>query len=384
MRKYLDEDQQVLAATAGEFARETLLELDRACDRDESSICSALPQIAEMGLLSLRIPTEHGGLGCSRMAYAAILHEVSYASPSTAVMLSVHNMVGEMLLNFATQRVKCELLPQWGSPQSLSSFAISEPDVGSDPGSISTRAVRDQDEWVINGSKMWITTGATGRWFVTLAQTKEVGDTAGLCMILLDANQPGFERIKIEGKMGIRGSETVSLHLTDVRAPQDHLLSDMGSGLKLALLALDGGRVGIAAQSTGIAEACLDEMVSYSKHRVQFGRPIAEFQAIQNMIADSATELAAAKALIAQACLAADNGGKFSATAAKAKLYASEMATRVADRAVQVHGGSGYVNDARVEQLYRDARVTRIYEGTSEIQRLVIARDLLANGVSES
>lgn len=384
MRKYLDEDQQILAATAGEFARETLLELDRACDRDESSICSALPQIAEMGLLSLRIPTEHGGLGCSRMAYAAILHEVSYASPSTAVMLSVHNMVGEMLLKFATQRVKCELLPQWGSPQSLSSFAISEPDVGSDPGSISTRAVRDQDEWVINGSKMWITTGATGRWFVTLAQTKEVGDTAGLCMILLDANQPGFERIKIEGKMGIRGSETVSLHLTDVRAPHDHLLSDMGSGLKLALLALDGGRVGIAAQSTGIAEACLDEMVSYSKHRVQFGRPIAEFQAIQNMIADSATELAAAKALIAQACLAADNGGKFSATAAKAKLYASEMATRVADRAVQVHGGSGYVNDARVEQLYRDARVTRIYEGTSEIQRLVIARDLLANGVSES
>jgi alkylation response protein AidB-like acyl-CoA dehydrogenase len=224
---------------------------------------------------------------------------------------------------------------------------------------------------------MWITSGQEGPWFVVLAQTRRLGDKDGMCMILIDARQDGFERLEIKGKMGIRGSDTFGLHFTDVRAPLDHLLGEEGDGLKLSLVALDGGRIGIASQSTGIAEACLDEMVSYAKQRVQFGRPIAKFQAIQKMIADSQAELAAAKLLIAQACEQAENGAGYTAAAAKAKLYASEMAGRVADRAVQVHGGTGYVNDSRVEQLYRDARVTRIYEGTSEIQRLVIARQLL-------
>ena len=198
-------------------------------------------------------------------------------------------------------------------------------------------------------------------------------------MILVDGRQEGFERFEIKGKMGIRASDTFSLHLTDVRAPLDHLLDEQGSGLKLSLIALDGGRIGIASQSTGIAEACLDEMVAYAKQRVQFGRPIAKFQAIQKMVADSKVELEAAKLLLARACHLADSGQRFTSAAAQAKLYASEMAGRVADRAVQVHGGAGYVHDSRVEQLYRDARVTRIYEGTSEIQRIVIARGLLEN-----
>jgi alkylation response protein AidB-like acyl-CoA dehydrogenase len=286
-------------------------------------------------------------------------------------------MVGDMLLRFGSERVKAEILPGWGQAENHGSFAISEADAGSDPSSCRCAAVKTGDDWVINGSKMWITSSRQGRWFAMLAQARDVGSEPELNMILVDGRQEGFELIEIKGKMGLRASETFSLHLSDVHAPLDHLLSTEGSGLKLALMALEGGRIAIAAQSTGIAEACLDEMVSYAKQRVQFGRPIAKFQAIQNMISDSKAELEAAKLLIARACFEAEKGGQFTPHAAKAKLYASEMAGRVADRAVQVHGGAGYVNDSRVEQLYRDARVTRIYQGTSEIQRIVIARDLL-------
>ena len=373
----LNDDERPLVEAARAFAREQLLDLDRRCDRDETSICTALPQLAQMGFMSLRLPEEYGGLNCRRLLYAAILHELAYASPSVAVTLSVHNMVGQLLLRFGSERVKSELLPGWGRAENHGSFAITEADAGSDPGAGSTMATRDGDEWVINGSKMWITSGREAPWFVVLAQTRRIGDKDGMCMILVDARQDGFERLEIKGKMGIRASETFSLHFTDVRAPLDHLLGAEGDGLKLSLVALDGGRIGIAAQSTGIAQACLDEMISYARQRVQFGQPIAKFQAIQWMIADSAVELAAAKLLIARACAEAEKDAGFTAAAAKAKLYASEMAGRVADRAVQVHGGTGYVNDSRVEQLYRDARVTRIYEGTSEIQRLVIARELL-------
>lgn len=377
MIEFLNSEEQTLALAAREFARDRLLVLDRNCDRNESSICSVLPQLAEMGFMALRLPEEFGGLGCRRMAYAAILHELAYASPSASITLGVHNMVGELLLQSACERVKAELMPHWGRAESHGAFALSEAGAGSDPAASSTTAVCHGDHWLINGAKMWITSGHWGRWFVILVQTRRVGDKDGLCMILVDGRQEGFERILIRGKMGIRPSETFSLHLTEVRAPLDHLLDEPGSGLKLALTALDGGRISVAAQSTGMAEACLDEMIAYSRQRVQFGRPIARFQAVGDMIADSRVELDAAKMLIAQACHLADRGERFTAAAAQAKLYASEMVGRLADRAVQVHGGAGYVNDSRVEQLYRDARVVRIYEGTSEIQRLVIARELL-------
>ena len=379
MIEFLDSEDRILVEAAREFARGELLELDRRCDRDDGSICSALPQLADMGFMSLRLPKEYGGLGCPRIVYAAILHELAYASPSAAVTLSVHNMVGSMLLQFGSERVKAEILPHWGQAENHGSLAISEADAGSDPASCRCAAAIDGDHWLLNGSKMWITSGHHGRWFAILVQARDAGNELGLCMILVDGREQGFERIEIMGKMGIRASDTFSLHLSDVRAPLDHLLGEKGSGLKLALIALEGGRIAIAAQSTGIAQACLDEMISYAKQRIQFGQPIAKTQAIQGMIADSKVELEAAKALIARACAEADRGNRFTASAAKAKLYASETAGRVADRAVQVHGGSGYVNDSRVEQLYRDVRVTRIYEGTSEIQRLVIARELMKN-----
>lgn len=379
MIEYVDTEDHPLVEGAREYARDQLRDLDRRADTDESSICAALPAMAEMGFTALRLPEEAGGVACHYMTYAAILHEIAYASPSAAVTLSVHNMVAEMLWRFGSARVRAEIAPQMVSAEHLGSFAISEADAGSDPSACSTRADRDGDEWVVNGGKMWITNGVHGRWFVTLVQIQEIGDKSGLRMLLVDGNQEGFERIKITGKMGLRASETASLHLTDVRVPSDHLLCEEGTGLRLALVALNGGRIAIAAQSTGIAEACLDAMVSYARERVQFGRPIASFQAIQTMIADSVVELAAAKALIARACSLDNAHPDWVPAAAAAKLYASEMAGRVADRAVQVHGGTGYVNDSEVEKLYRDVRVTRIYEGTSEIQRLVLARYLLAN-----
>ncbi|UCG16089.1 MAG: acyl-CoA dehydrogenase family protein [Phycisphaerales bacterium] len=381
MIEYVNSEERALVEVAREFARDRLRELDRQCDRDESSICVVLPQMAEMGFLSLRLPESVGGLGCNRLAYAAILHEIAYASPSACVTISVHNLVGEMLSRLGGERIQAEILPQMGQAESLGALAVSEADAGSDAASSATRAVKRGGQWLINGAKMWITNGVHGRWFVTLVQTRQIGDKHGLCMILVDGRQQGLERLKIEGKMGIRGSETVSLHLTDVRAPLDHLLGEEGSGLKQALMALNGGRIGVAAQATGIAEACLDEMVGYARQRVQFGQPIARFQAIQTMVADSASELAAAKALIARACTLAGDDDGFIAAAAKAKLYATEMACRVADRAVQVHGGTGYVNDTIVEKLYRDVRVTRIYEGTSEIQRVVITRELLPDSL---
>lgn len=377
MLDYLDSEARTLVEAVRDFARAELAPLDRACDRDESSICQALPQLAEMGLLGLRLPEEIGGLAVDKRTYAAILHELSYASPSAAVTISVHNMCAEMTYRAGTPYARDTVAPQMVSAEHLGCFAISEADAGSDVAGVTCRAVRHDDHWMLDGNKMWITNGERGRWFLTLAQTAEFGDKRGLTMFIVDGQQPGFERIKITGKMGLRGSETVSLHLTNVQTPHESLVGEEGGGIKVGLMALNGGRITIAAQATGLAAACLDEMVSYAKQRVAFGQPIGRFAAIQQMIADSRVELAAAEALVIRACQLDELAPELISAASKAKLYATEAAGRIADRAVQVFGGAGYVNDSLVEKLYRDARVMRIYEGTSEIQRVVIARDLL-------
>jgi alkylation response protein AidB-like acyl-CoA dehydrogenase len=358
-----------------------LAPLDRAGDRDESSICQALPQLAEMGFLALRISEEHGGLGLGRLPYTALLHEMAYASPSAAVTISVHNMVAELADKMGSEHVLSEIVPLLGSAEHLGALAISEADAGSDAAACATIATPDGDGWRLNGNKMWITNGISARWFVTLVQTGRPRDKSTLAMLLVDGESEGLERIKIHGKMGLRASETVSLHFTDLYCPGTHLLAPPGGGLRQALFALNGGRVAIAAQATGVAEACMNELVRYAKQRHQFERPIASFPAIQNMIADSQVDLAAAKQLIAYACWLDSDDPSLIGAAARAKLFATESADRIADRAVQVHGGAGYVNDSLVEQLYRDIRVTRIYEGTSEVQRTIIARELKMMGV---
>jgi len=374
------EDEALLIGTACEFAKNELLPLDRKCDADESSVATVLPQLSEMGFLNLCLGEDLNGLGCSYRTYIAILHEISKWSPSTAVTISVHSMVGHILNECLPEPQRTECLSSWGEPESFAAFALSEAGAGSDARATRTEAVDVDGGLRISGEKMWVTNGMSARWFLALARLKGLPEDDNFCAVLIDGNDPGIERTSIHGKMGIRGSETAVVHLTDVFVPENRIVGQRGQGLQPFLTTLNEGRIGIATQASGIAEACLDEMVAYARERVQFGKPIGSFQAVMKMVADSAVELEAAKALIWRAASFVDAGHKNRAASSMAKLYASECANRIAYRAVQVHGGTGYVNECRVEQLYRDARVTTIYEGTSEIQRIVIARELEAQG----
>jgi alkylation response protein AidB-like acyl-CoA dehydrogenase len=371
----MSQDHADLIAAVREYARRELVERDRQWDREESSCCTQLEQYCELGLMGLRVPEELGGVDCPMVPYAGIICELAWASPSVAVTISVHSMVCEILRTYARPDVRDETLSRMITPGNLSAFAISEPGAGSDPASAVTRAEKTAGGWTLHGTKMWVTNGLTGRWFVVMARTGR--DARNFSMFLMDAELDEVRRSPIHGKMGIRGSETAEMILEGVFVPEERLLGEVGDGLKIGLSALAGGRIGIAAQALGIGQACLDLMVAYAKQREQFGRPIADFQAIQWMIADSQTECMAARHLIERAAELKDLGRPFVQEASMAKLFASEAANRIAYRAVQVHGGAGFVNDCRVEQLYRDARITTIYEGTSEVQRYVIARELL-------
>ncbi len=371
------DDQQLLISAVRDFARAELIDRDRVWDETETSCCTEFETVHGLGLLSLRVPEQDGGLDCPFVPYAAIIRELSYASPSVAVTVAVHTMVCEIVRRFAAPPVQRRMLPILAQLGNLAAFAISEPNAGSDPGAAQTRAQRADGGWKLTGPKMWVTNGINGRWFVVLARTDPNDGARELSMFLMDAQQPGVVRRPIHGKMGIRGSETAEMSLEEAFIPDDHLLGEPGWGLRIALSALDGGRIGIASQALGIASAACDLMREYSCHREQFGAPISSFQAIQWMLADSAVEIAAAQKLIDRAAWLKDQGRAHTSEASMAKLFASEAAARIVDRAVQSHGGYGFVREFRVEQLYRDARITRLYEGTSEIQRVVIARNLL-------
>ncbi len=354
----ISQDEALLIEAVRDYARGELIELDARWDRDESSCCECLDQLYEMGLMGLRVPEDLGGLECPMLVYAHIIRELAYASPAVAVTVAVHTMVCEAVRLFAGDSIRDSTLRQLTTPANLSAFAISEPEVGSDPSAAQTRAQPVDGGWKLYGSKMWVTNGLCGRWFAVLARTGTAGTNRDLSMILLDASQPGVQRRPIRGKMGIRGSETAEMSLEGVFAPTDNLLRRPGDGLKVALAALDGGRIGIAAQAVGIGQACVDLMVAYAKERRQFNRPIAGFQAVQWMIADSQTDLDAAQLLIDRAAEMKERGLPYTREASMAKLFAAEAANRIAYRAVQVHGGYGFVSECRVERLYRDARVT--------------------------
>lgn len=372
------EDHAVLVSAARDFARAELVERDRAWDRSESSCCTELGALYEVGLLGLRVPEAAGGLECPMVPYGHIIRELAWASASVAVTVGVHSMVAEIIRNYAAPDLRDEMLPLLATPGHLGCFAISEPNGGSDARSATTRAERVAGGWKLHGPKMWVTNGITGKWVCVLARTGRSGTSEDLSMLLMDAEQAGVKRRPIHGKMGIRGSETADMSLEGAFVPERNLLGDHGWGMRIALSALDGGRIGIGSQAVGIAAAALDEMIRYGKQRVVFGKPISDFQAIQWMIADSQADILASQVLIDRAAWLKDDGQPYTQAASMAKLFASEAANRVAYRAVQSHGGYGFVHEFRVEQLYRDARITTIYEGTSEIQRLVIARNLLA------
>ncbi len=372
----LGDDESALLAATREFAEKELLERDRAWDKHEASVVEVLPQLAEMGLLGILVPAELNGLGCSYPVYAAMIHELAVWSPATAVTVAVHSMVGGIVNHFVREPLRSELLANWSQAESFGAFALSEAGAGSDAAASKTEAVEVEGGFRLTGEKMWVSNGLNARWFFVLAHLRGAPSEKAFCTLLMDGNAEGLTRSEIHGKMGIRGSETAVIHLNDVFVPDRYLVGARGQGLAACLKSLGRGRVGIGAQATGIAEACLNEMVSYARQREQFGQPIGQFQAIGDMIAQSAVELAAAKALVWRAACDIEAGFNNRTSSSMAKLCASEAANRIAYRAVQVFGGAGYVNESRVEQLYRDARVTSIYEGTSEIQRLVIAREL--------
>jgi alkylation response protein AidB-like acyl-CoA dehydrogenase len=329
--------------------------------------------------MGVNIPSALGGAEAGVVAYALAMMEVARGCASTAVTMAVTNMVGEVITLFGSEEQKSRYVPRLTSGEYVAgSFALSEPEAGSDPGGMRTTARRDGDEWVIDGQKQWITSGSHAGVFVVWARTGELAaGTKAISCFLVEGGAPGLKVGKHEDKLGLRASNTVSLSFEGVRVPASALLGQPDGGFKIAMMALDGGRIGIASQAIGIAMAALEEGVAYAKDRKQFGQSIGSFQGIQWPLADSKTELDAARLLTLRAAWLKESGKVFGKEAAMAKLYASEAAGRIVDRCLQVHGGYGYVKDFPIERHYRDVRVTRIYEGTSEIQRVVVARNVL-------
>jgi alkylation response protein AidB-like acyl-CoA dehydrogenase len=374
----LSETQRLVQASAREVARRVLAPVAAELDRSGEFPEAPLRELAALGLMGVNVPARFGGAEAGVVAYSLALQEIAAACASTAVTMAVTNMVAEVIAHFGSDAQRAAYLPKLCSGEFIAgAFALSESAAGSDPGSLTTRAVRDGADWLLSGDKQWITSGDRAGVLVVWARTADAG-ARGLSCFLVEQGTPGMTVTRKEDKLGLRASSTVSLSFDGCRLPASALLGAEQGGFKVAMMALDGGRIGIASQALGIARAALAESVAYAKQRVQFGRPIADFQAIQWMIADSETELSAARLLALEAARLKEQGAPFSREAAMAKLFASEAAFRICDRNLQIHGGAGYVRDFPAERHVRDVRVTRIYEGTSEIQRLVIARSVLS------
>ena len=372
----LTETQRMVRDTARDLARSVVAPRAAAVDREGEIPPEVLRQLAELGLMGVNLPEALGGAEAGVVAYSLAMTEIAAGCASTAVTMAVTNMVGEVISAFGTDAQRLEHVRRLTSGESLGAFALSEVDAGSDPGGMRTTAVRDGDGWVLNGTKQWISHADGSGVMVVWARTGGVGPK-GLGCFIVDVQQDGVTVTGKEDKMGLRGSHTCSLAFEDVRLGGDALLGEPEGGFRIAMMALDGGRIGISSQALGIGEAALEAAVTYAKDRHQFGRPIADFQAMQWMIADSRTELDAARLLTLRAALGKERGGRFTREASMAKVYTTEAAWRVCNRAVQIHGGYGYTREFPVERHLRDVRVTQIYEGTSEVQRIVISRDVL-------
>ncbi|RMG19674.1 MAG: acyl-CoA dehydrogenase [Deltaproteobacteria bacterium] len=371
------ETQRLVQETARRLATEVFAPRAAALDRSHRFPHENVKALAEVGLLGVNVSAAYGGSEAGAVAYALAMMEVARACASTAVTMAVTNMVGEIIERFGTEAQKRRHIPKLTSgAYAAGAFALSEPHCGSDAAALRTRARKEGDRWVLDGEKMWITSGDVAGVIVVWARTGGEG-ARGISCFLVEGDTPGLSAGKPEEKMGQRGSSTVPLSFEGCEIPEDALLGEVGQGFKIAMTALDGGRIGIASLATGIGRAALDAAVRYAGERVAFGRPIAKFQAIQWKIADMATKLDAAELLALKAAYLKENGRPFTEAASMAKLFASEAANEACLDAIQIHGGYGYVDEFPVERYFRDARVTTLYEGTSEIQRLVIARHVL-------
>jgi butyryl-CoA dehydrogenase len=374
----LNEEQELLRRTVRDFATRQVEPRARALDRDSAWPEDLVPQLAELGLMGMMVPQEHGGAGLDTISYALAMEEVSRACASLGVIMSVNNsLVCDPLQRFGNDGQKREFLTPLASGKQLGCFGLTEPSSGSDAAHMDTFCERDGDHWVINGSKNFITNGPHADIMLLFAMTRRHVGHKGITCFIVPTSTPGLERRAHDDKLGIHAAHSCTIFFDNCRVPDAQRLGDEAGGFKIAMSTLDGGRIGIATQALGIARAALEKAVAYAKERKAFGAPIADKQAIQFMLADMATEVDAARLLIHRAARMKDKKLRFTRESAMAKLYASEMATRVTHKALQIHGGVGYTREFDAERHYRDARITEIYEGTSEIMRIVIAAQTL-------
>jgi len=374
----LNEEQEMLRKTVRNFAEKEIAPKAGPMDEAEEYDWSLWDTMAEMGLTGVPFPEEYGGAGMDNLSYAITVEELSRVCGSSGVLVSAHTSLACWpIYNFGTEEQKQKYLVPLASGEKIGALGLTEPAAGTDAGSVKTTAVLDGDEYVLNGTKIFITNGEVGSTYVVIAQMDKSKGSKGLTAFIVEKGTPGFTFGKKEHKMGIRASKTYELVFENCRIPKENLLGKEGEGFKVALMTLDGGRIGIASQALGIAQGAFDEAVKYSKMREQFGAPLSSFQGLQWMMADMATHIEAARMLVYRAAYLKDQHLPYSKESAMCKLYAAETAMYVTTKAVQIHGGYGYTREYPVERMMRDAKITEIYEGTSEVQRIVIAGQIL-------
>lgn len=372
------EEQKMIQGMVRDLAREEFAPRAMEIDATKEFPLENLQKLAELGLMGMMVPPEYDGSGADTVSYVLALSEVAYACASTAVVMSVHNsIVCESLLKFGTEDQKNKYLKPMARGKFIGAFALTEPNAGSDPARQSTRAVRDGDSYILNGTKRFTTTGKNAGLIIVTAKTNPELAHRGISAFLVEPDSPGFSVGRLEDKMGLRASDTADIIFEDCRIPVENILGNEGDGFMIAMTGLDGGRIGIAAQSIGVARAALDAAIGYSQEREQFGQKISKFQGLRWMIADMATEIEAARLMALSAAQMKDDGENYTLNASMAKLFSSEMVNRITAKALQIHGGYGFTKEYPVERYFRDARVFTIYEGTSEIQRVVISNQIL-------
>jgi butyryl-CoA dehydrogenase len=374
MNLELTEEQKLLQKTVRDFAESEVKPLAKELDETGRFPRDTFKKAAELGLTGIALPEAEGGAGFDHVAYSIVIEEISRCCASTGVILSVQNsLYCDPIHRFGTEEQKEKFLLPFARGEKIGCYALTEPQAGSNAAALQTKAVKRGDKYVINGTKAWITNGGAADAAIVYVNTDPPQGEKGITAIVVEKSAPGFELGKEEKKLGINATACCELVFTDCEVPVGNRIGNEGEGYKVALSTLDGGRIGIAAQATGIAQGAFEAALAWSQERMAFGHPISQFQAIQFMLADMSTEIDGARLLVRKAAWKQDSGARFSMDAAIAKLFASEMATRVTHKAIQIHGGYGYSREYPVERAYRDARITEIYEGTSEIQRLVIS-----------
>jgi len=373
------EEHEMIRQAARDFAQKAIAPIAAEFDESGEFPHKTIQKMGEMGFMGIEVPEAYGGAGMDTLAYVLALEEICKADASHGTIMSVNNsLYAYGLLKFGTEEQKRKFLTPVASGQSVGAYSLTEPMSGSDAGTMRSRAVRDGNNYIINGRKSWVTSGPVAEYLILFTMTDPGKGSRGITAFLIDARQPGFVRGKKEPKLGIRASATSEIVFEDYRCPVENRLGEEGDGFKIAMTVLDAGRVGIGAQALGIAEAAYEASLQYAREREAFGQKIGQFQGVSFQLADMKTRIEASRLLVYHAALAKENakksGARFTLEASMAKLFASETATFVTDAAVQIHAGMGYSKELPIERYYRDARITRIYEGTSEVQRMVIAR----------